>query len=143
MLFAAGRAVLHAVVFSCAFGLGCSDNDGNAPEVGEEEEGIATGATCPPASTVTYENFVKGFMGSYCTRCHNSALTGDARSGAPLGHDFDTEAGIVFVGEHVDEHAAAGPNATNELMPPSGPKPTAVEREKLGEWIACATAGDD
>ena len=98
-----------------------------------------TGATCPPGSTLTYESFARPFMESYCTRCHSSTLTGDDRMGAPLFHDFDTETGILNVAEHVDEEAAAGPNAVNKIMPPDGAEPSEAERFQLGEWLACET----
>ncbi|HVV81514.1 MAG TPA: hypothetical protein VHE35_00500 [Kofleriaceae bacterium] len=98
-----------------------------------------TGSTCPPGSTLTYDNFAKGFMERYCTRCHDSSLHGSARQGAPLFHDFDTERGILNVANHVDEYAAAGPLAVNTLMPnDDGASPTVAERYQLGEWIACA-----
>jgi hypothetical protein len=100
-----------------------------------------TGATCPPGSTLTYQNFAQPFMEAYCTRCHSSELHGEDRNGAPLFHDFDTEIGILNVHEHVDEQAAGGPNAINKLMPEDGAKPTDAERLQLGEWIACSTGG--
>jgi uncharacterized membrane protein len=103
-----------------------------------EEEGEPTGATCPTSSTLTYESFGKPFMEAYCTRCHSSTLKGAAaRHDAPAGHDFDTLEGILVVAEHVDEYAAAGPAATNRIMPPEAPRPTDEERAQLGEWLAC------
>jgi hypothetical protein len=98
-----------------------------------------TGSTCPPDNTLTYDNFAAGFMEAYCTRCHSSTLDGPDRHGAPLFHDFDTERGILNVGHHVDEYAAAGPLATNTLMPDDdGAAPTLEERRQLGQWLACA-----
>lgn len=99
--------------------------------------GPPTESTCPPGSTLTYNNFGQAFMEQYCTRCHDSALVGEARMGAPSFHDFDTLFGIRAVHEHVDETTAAGPAATNTGMPPSDPRPTLMERQMLGEWIAC------
>lgn len=96
-----------------------------------------TGATCPPDSTLGYENFGAPFMEAYCVRCHSAALVGEARNGAPLYHDFDTLLGILQVANHVDAYAAAGPDAVNTQMPPSGAKPTVDERYQLGEWLAC------
>lgn len=107
----------------------------------EVEFGPPTGAICPAGSTLTYENFAKPFMETYCTSCHASTLTGDARQGAPLYHDFDSKDGILAVADHVDYKAASGPDATNELMPiGSGPTPTLAERQQLGEWLACELA---
>jgi len=129
-LIAAAGAVGLLLLGACS-----SDEDGHPHE--EEEEGTPTGSTCPTDNAPTYEDFAKGFAESYCTRCHSSEKTGDERQGAPLDHDFDTEAGFLKHADHVDEHAAAGPDAVNTLMPPSNPKPTEAERRKLGEWLAC------
>lgn len=96
-----------------------------------------TGSICPPDSTLTWENFGEPFMDAYCTRCHSSELHGAARMGASLYHDFDSLYGVVVVGDHVDERAAAGPDSVNELMPPDGDTPTLEERYQLGEWVAC------
>ena len=108
----------------------------------EEEEilGPKTETACPPTSTLNYTNFGKPFMEMYCTRCHDSQKTGDARMGAPKFHDFDTLLGIKQVADHVDQVAASGPKATNETMPDDGAKPTLAERQMLGEWIACIIA---
>lgn len=102
-----------------------------------EHAGDPTGAVCPPGSTLTWDSFGQTFMTTYCTRCHASTLTGSARNGAPAFHDFDTEAGVIAVYDHVDQYAAAGPNAVNTIMPPDGPFPTEAERRQLGEWLAC------
>jgi uncharacterized membrane protein len=100
--------------------------------------GPLTETTCPPASTLTYENFGKSFVESYCTDCHSSELSGDARNGAPSFHDFDTLAGIRAVANHIDQTSGIGPAAENRNMPPEGePQPTDAEREMLAEWIAC------
>jgi cytochrome c5 len=107
---------------------------------GDEEHGEPTGATCPEGSTLTYESFGAQFMEDYCTRCHDSALTGEDRNGAPLDHDFDTLAGVLAVADHIDEYAAAGPNAVNTLMPPRAPSPSEEQRRQLGEWLACELA---
>lgn len=86
---------------------------------------------------LTYESFGGSFMETYCTRCHSSTLTGDARMGAAVYHDFDTLAGVLAFAEHIDGQAASGPAATNELMPIGAPTPTLAERQQLGEWLAC------
>ena len=102
-----------------------------------------SGAVCPSGSTLTYDSFGKDFMTKYCTRCHSSAVTGEMRNGAPSDHNFNTFAGIFVMADHIDEHAAAGPDAVNTEMPPSDPKPTEEERRKLGEWLACETMGPE
>lgn len=108
---------------------GCSDK----PVFGPPTESV-----CPPQGTsLTYENFAKPFMETYCTSCHDSKLRGDDRMGAPSFHDFDTLFGIKAVWQHIDETTAAGPAATNTGMPQESPYPTLMERQQLGEWIAC------
>ena len=139
-----GKRVLSRVSLGVSMGVAtalvlasCSD------EEKESGEGVATGATCPSGFTLTYENFAQPFMATYCTRCHSSILSGNARNGAPLGHDFDTENGILVVAGHVDEFAAAGPNGVNTARPPDGAKPSEAERRQLGEWLACEMQSSD
>jgi uncharacterized membrane protein len=127
------RQVIVGVTCGIALlvGVGCSGGD-------EEEDERPSGATCAPDSTLTYETFGRPFTEEYCTRCHSSALTGDARNGAPSEYNLDTLAAIRDVGaEEIDEQAAAGPSNVNTSMPPSEPRPTEAERRLLGEWLAC------
>lgn len=104
---------------------------------GGDDEGKPTGATCPTGSALTYGTFGKTFMTNYCTRCHASDRKGAARQGAPSDHDFDNLPAIQGLADHIGEHAAAGPSATNTDMPPGDPRPTLEERKQLGEWLAC------
>lgn len=99
--------------------------------------GVPTGSSCPPDSTLTYENFGEPFMSKYCTRCHASTLTGSARQGAPDGRDYDSLAGVQADVEEIDEEAAGGPKGINTGMPKGAPSPSEEERRKLGEWLAC------
>jgi uncharacterized membrane protein len=109
---------------------GCAGTD-------EHHLGEPTGASCPTGSTLSYQNFGQTFMTSYCTRCHSSSVTGAARQGAPIGVNYDTVEGVRAHAEMIDLHAAAGPNAVNTEMPPSGLLPPEAERRQLGEWLAC------
>lgn len=118
---------------ACGGGGGTDDGDGG----GDDHAHTASGATCPTGSTLTYENFGAPFMQSYCSSCHSTTSTGPQRGGAPLNHNYDTRAGILQWRADIDTHAAAGPTAVNTLMPPSLPKPSQADREKLGQWLAC------
>jgi uncharacterized membrane protein len=115
----------------------CGSDDDHHPEGG------ASGAVCPAGNTLSYDSFGRDFMQKYCTRCHASSVTGDLRNGAPADHNFDTRADILAMADHIDEHAAAGPDAVNTAMPPDGTAPTEEERRKLGEWLACETSDGD
>jgi hypothetical protein len=139
---------LLAVGLTAALGpLGCGDGHSHDDDDGHVDEGhdhdaavevgTPTGSTCPSDNELTYDSFGRGFVESYCTRCHSSELEGDARNGATPDHDFDTLLGILQVAEHMDQMAAAGPDATNTTMPPNGDKPSLDEREQLGQWLAC------
>ena len=99
--------------------------------------GKSTGATCPTAQTLTYANFGKSFVDTYCQRCHAAAVTGAARNGAPADHVFDDVLDIRTFAGHMDQLAGAGPDAVNRAMPPSAPVPTEQERRQLAEWLAC------
>ncbi len=106
-------------------------------EAEHEHAGTPTGATCN-GSTLTYDNFGRQFMESYCTGCHSSDKKGEeARHCAPDDHNFDTLDLVVLNRDHIDETAAVGPNATNDAMPPSGARPTDEERRNLAIWLAC------
>lgn len=127
------RIALPLVLLACA----CGDDDPEACEAGHSHEESPTNSTCD-GSTLTYENFGRDFMETYCTRCHSSELSSEEdRQCAPAGHDFDTLDGILLVREHIDAQAAAGPDAVNVAMPPTGIRPTEDERRDLGTWLAC------
>ena len=130
--FTISRLVLGALVFLLLKGDG-----GGCCAHSSEVLGPPTETLCPPTSSLTYANFGEAFMMNYCTRCHDQALKGDARMGAPANHDFDTLIGVQRVANHIDETAASGPAATNMTMPPDGTKPSLAERQMLAEWIAC------
>jgi cbb3-type cytochrome c oxidase subunit III len=94
---------------------------------------------CPGGSTLSYENFGRGFFEQYCLHCHSLMRTGTDRGGAPQGVNFDTLDAIAARKDDI-WHMAAD---TNMEMPASGPAPSAAERHKLGDWLACgAIAGD-
>ena len=113
----------------------CSSGDDPGNELSETAR--VTGASCD--WTLDYESFGRGFMETYCTRCHSSALQGAARHSAPLDHDFDSFEKIGQYAVPIAEFAAAGPRRTNDFMPPSGamPFPSLQERQRLGAWLAC------
>ena len=124
-------------MLACTLLLFTTGHSGGCCTGEDDVRGPPTGAECPPASTLTYDNFGQPFMANYCTRCHSSTLSGAARMGATADHDFDSKIGVLRVYDHVDQAAGSGPNATNDQMPPNGAMPNLAERELLAEWIAC------
>lgn len=99
--------------------------------------GVSTGAECPSQQTLTYENFGRAFMQSYCLSCHDSKVPTRQRKGAPSDHNFDKLSDIRSFAEHIDLYTGSGPLGTNMTMPPDDPTPTLEERRKLSEWLAC------
>jgi len=101
--------------------------------------GSPTGATCPPTDPPTYATFGQAFFGKYCTSCHSATSTN--RHDAPGSQNYDSEADIRKHAGAIDEEAASGPDATNTSMPEIGgtvtSKPTQLEREQLGQYLAC------
>lgn len=122
------------VLFAAIAALACGEG-----EHSHEDSTGSSGAACPTTDPPTYDNFGRSFMSTYCTRCH-SGMAAD-RHGAPADHNFDRLSEIRKFAGHVDDRAAAGPNAVNTQMPPDDPKPTEEERRKLGAWLACEKAG--
>lgn len=89
-------------------------------------EGQATGATCPPASTLTYANFGQPFMDKYCLSCH-------AGKDRP---SLSTQAQIKAEIDGIMKTTASGPTGTNDSMP-EDQDVSVEERTQLGEWLAC------
>ncbi|WAS90185.1 hypothetical protein [Nannocystis punicea] len=87
---------------------------------------------CPEDSILTAENFGAPFMLTHCTGCHHVALKEGERAGAPLGIDFESLKKVRAQADRIWARAAD----QNATMPPVGP-PSADERARLGEWLAC------
>jgi uncharacterized membrane protein len=87
---------------------------------------------CPKGgTTLTYDNFGKGFFIAYCNTCH-SAPDGQ-RNGAPDDEVFDSV-------EEIRAHAATifiDAATTNDAMPPGPYPPPIAARDQLAEWLAC------
>lgn len=126
-------------------GASCDGFVGDGGERGDEGEGVEEAPDefvvswesleerpCPDDNALTFSNFGRGFMLSWCTGCHSSALVGEERAGAPEGTDFDRLPVIEAFAERIWARSADD----NLTMPPvSGPG--AQERFLLGQWLAC------
>ena len=122
--------------------LSCSDEEPSEAIDGEVAhiEDLSSGALCPEDSDLTYDSFGKEFVGKYCLRCHTSSLTGADRL-APPGRDFDDLASIRTHARAIDQQAASGPKANHASMPPNDPYPAMLQRQRLGQWLACGAPG--
>jgi uncharacterized membrane protein len=104
---------------------------------GHEHHHQGSGAVCPTTQTLSYESFGRAFFSDYCLRCHSRSKSGTERMAAPTALNYDLLADIRAAATDIDEHAAAGPKATNTAMPNNDPRPSLQERQRLGEWLAC------
>jgi len=87
---------------------------------------------CPKGgTTLTWENFGKGFFLAYCNSCH-SAPDGQ-RQGAPDDEVFATVQGVRTHAALIFENSAA----TNDAMPPGPYPPPIAQRDQLAVWLAC------
>jgi uncharacterized membrane protein len=126
-------AVCVALVSGCAA-------DATAPELVPDDAvpitGLASGASCPPNSKLSYANFGQAFFQSYCLRCHTAAISGAMRQ-APLDRNFDELSMIRALAHQIDQQAGAGPTQQNQVMPPGDNVLALAERMQLAEWLAC------
>lgn len=83
----------------------------------------------PPLS---WSNFGEAHLRAECTGCHHSALEEGSRSGAPVGADFETYAGVAALAAEIADRAVDD----EADMPPAAPS-EAASRALLGEWLAC------
>ncbi|MFL5318936.1 MAG: c-type cytochrome [Myxococcaceae bacterium] len=134
----------YTLIALLAVGCGPAPQLTSSPDAGtgqssseEHEHGDPTNAFCPLNSQLTYANFGRAFMQKNCTGCHASYLSGAARHGAPLEHNFDEQWTVRDHLDHIDQVAAASASVVNTDMPPTPPIPSEEERRKLGEWLAC------
>jgi hypothetical protein len=117
-------------------GTGASSDAGGSSEesgtTGEAVYGSFDERPCPPDSGLTWENFGGGYVLSYCTTCHHSALPADMRQLAPIAINFET---VELVRAQADRIWARAADQ-NQTMPPIG-APADEQRALLGEWLAC------
>ena len=120
--------MLACNVFGLAFGLtGCDKarplaaSDGNSPA-----------EMCSIEDAVKYSEQISGMLEQRCTNCHSSELSGDARTLAPVGVDFDNPSAAIRSAE------PAGRRIQKGQMPPSGPL-DACEAQTFQRWVETGT----
>jgi hypothetical protein len=107
---------------------------GPQPEAGASDAGNVLADAGPKsdagggdggACALSYENFGKQFMTTYCISCHSGTA-------AKRMVQLDTLAGVVKNKTAVKRLAV-----TNTTMPEGTLKPAAADRQKLGQWLDC------
>lgn len=96
------------------------------------------GADCDREPALSWDNFGRGYMETYCTGCHSVLLdTALERRDATFGVDFNTYGDVM---KHVERVEARG-TGENPTMPPSG-GPSEAEIARLEEWLTCTVHED-
>jgi hypothetical protein len=75
----------------------------------------------------------RSFLLNYCTVCHSSQVTGEARNGAPAELNFETLTGLSA---HADRVLA---RTQDETMPPGG----GVDADDFLKWLDCGAPGEE
>ena len=104
---------------------------------GELDSGVPAEEAEASCDALTWETYGEGYLRSWCTGCHHSALDGDDREGAPDGVDFDTKDRTLELAERIVARATGDAPS----MPPVGGS-TPAEQERLKRWLACEDARD-
>ena len=78
----------------------------------------------------TWATYAQGFFAQWCTRCHSSTLTGNARNGAPDGYNWDQQASVKSHGTMIRAEVGA-----NDEMPLNAPFPTCADRLRISKWL--------
>ena len=93
---------------------------------------------CVEGTSLTWANFGKPTLATWCVSCHGATVSGSDRNGAPQGLNFES---LEQVLPHLDRILAT--SATRDwTMPPAGGM-SATDREQLREWIVCGAPGVD
>jgi hypothetical protein len=101
---------------------GVRDRDASAPVDASTQVDASSTVAC---GTLAYANFGMQFMATYCVGCHSGA-------GAKHGVQLDTLAGV-----QKNKTAVKRQTVTGTTMPSVDPKPSAADRQKLGQWLDC------
>ncbi|MBK8262244.1 MAG: hypothetical protein IPK80_13020 [Nannocystis sp.] len=101
---------------------------------------------CPHDNALTYRSFGAGFLRTWCTGCHSSALAAADRQDAPDDVNFDRpelfkpHQRLVYERAVLEVHKSQIDPASASPMPPAGLAP-AADLRRLGQWIACGSPG--
>jgi hypothetical protein len=90
---------------------------------------------CPNGTGLTYQNFGRGLLRTYCSNCHSSDVVEAERFETPLEINFDDHDDVAEWSDQIRRSAAQG---GSNNMPPNRVIP-AADRKLLREWISCGT----
>jgi len=91
---------------------------------------------CVDGTELTWSNFGKPMLSTWCVSCHGAQVSSADRQGAPEGLNFDHLEGVL---PHLERILAT--TATDSwTMPPAGGL-SERDRDRLREWIECGAPG--
>lgn len=116
----------------CGSGGRAPAGDGGSDAGGDGASGDAGDAQGDGSACITFSQVT---LFAKCRTCHSSTLSGDARSNATVGVDFDVYESARTQAVLAQRYVSLG------LMPPPERNTPATDAEKAGldEWIACGT----
>lgn len=124
------RASARARVLTACALAGCAAAGAPSPPV-DSAHPVDTGADA--CALLTWQTVGAPVTRTWCAPCHARDLGPTERQDAPDGVNLETEDDLVRWADQVVEQLTGDP----PLMPPAG-GPTAVERARLLDWLACA-----
>ncbi len=96
---------------------------------------VAEGIGC--TTVVTWDNFAKEHVGTWCLQCHSVNVPLEARQGAPISVNFDLYEDVLAYKSKIELWATGADPA----MPPAG---GVFERDQVQfeEWLGCGAPGE-
>ena len=126
--------------------------EASAPSDSAADDTADTGEdefVCPDAgTTLTWDNFARGFFEEWCNNCHNPT---DPGPGVPDDVEFQEESEVWALKDDILYRVVNSPQATAPPMPPEGDgyaldmdtRERAIQKgldiAKIEEWLNCGT----
>lgn len=85
-----------------------------------------------------WESELQPFFDNYCLRCHSEYQQGEARNGAPVEYNWDSQDEVLAAGELIIEQLR-----DDGAMPPSAPYPGKQEKDRIISWLDCALTTEE
>lgn len=107
---------------------GCADHGQVGGDNPHSDGGTSLPDGCEPGDT-SYAAFVEPLVAQRCLACHSVSVVGDARVGAPVGVNFDTEADVSFHQARIRVRVVE-----ERAMPPGAPL-SDCDAARLGQYL--------
>lgn len=111
-----------------------ASKDAGQRDAGVRSDAAAPAVGAPDCAELTYENFGKKFVTTYCVECHSGSSTTSALGNVSL----DSAANVIKNKTYLKKVTAPRPDGKEPRMPKGGNEAlTNEERLKFGVWADC------